>query len=296
MTDPRMGVAPFGPASLSADLRQRLEEAAAAGLLATGAAVTPRPEIVRAASTSATGLCSEPVCLKRLSEATATPIWLRGSCGIDGNTYRIHLELFDAAANAIVGARDDACEICTEAEVAETVNVASSTLRATWKHGPRPTSAGAVVAVPGAQTPPPARNSETGAPAAGSTSAAGSVQSTTRRVLPFVALAGAVAATGLGVFFAYQDGRPGDYIDGTQVDKNHLDTKGLAIASFGVGAALLVTGIVLLALPTSDASGRPSTPGTPERHSGFSPTHQVSGLSTVRLGFAGTALRLSGSF
>jgi hypothetical protein len=287
--EPRMGVAPFGPASLSPDLRLHLEEAAATGLLATGAAVTPRTEIVRAASATATGQCSEPVCLKRLAEATATPIWLRGSCSIDGTTYRIHLELFDAAADTVVGARDDACEICTEAEVAETVNVAASTLRATWKHGPRPASAGAVAAVPGSKAPRPSPISETGASAAASTSG-GSHPSTWRRVLPYVAFGGAVAATGLGVFFVYQDGRPVDPYDGTAIDKNRLDTKGLAIASFGVGAALLVTGIVLLALPPSNA------PSRMEGHASSPPARQAAGISAVSLDVAGTTLRLSGSF
>ena len=282
-----MGVAPFGPASLTADLRARLESAAAKGLVASGATVTSPAEVSRGMSATSTGLCTEPVCLKRLADATTTPLWLRGSCTIDGSTYRIHLELFDAVADAVVGARDDTCEICTESEVADTVDIAASTLRRTWKLSPKTVATGTGIA--GTATAP--TNPAGAAPTAATKESAGSRPSMWRRVAPFLAFGGAAAATGLGVYFVYQNDRLANYDSNMNRYTKRLDTKGLAIASFGAAAALLGTGIVLLVLP-----GTASAPNGAEGRADSGPARQAHRISAVALGFTGSTLELSGAF
>lgn len=285
----RMAVATFGPPSLGADLGTRLEDAAAAGLAANGAIVTPRAEVLRAQGVTGVGPCTDAGCLQRLAAATATPIWLRGSCTVEGTTYRAHLELFDATANEIVGARDDACEICTEADVAETVNVAASTLRATWKHAPRAISPiasnGSAVGAGPPAVPSGARLPSPPAPA-------GASRSALVRALPFIAFGGAAVAGGLGIFFVHENGKRVDgFNGGGMATSNLVDTKNLAIASFGVGALLLGTGIVLLAVPAASSAA-----GASGGDVDSSTASQAPRAPAVSLGFTGTGMRIAGTF
>jgi hypothetical protein len=279
-----IGIAPFGPAALSADLRARLEEAATAGLLATGASVATRETVARAASATGLAVCAEPSCLERLAGPVGTRLWLRGTCLVDGSTYRIHLELFDltgsltgspigspaASVNrpsgattpgpgAVVAARDDTCEICTEAEAAEMTNVAASALRAAWKRstaqaappplvlgrgsGPAGTAAAesritriSVTTIPAAE-PPPRR-------------------STWRRAWPVALLMAGAAAVGGGIYLIHEDGQLTDYRTGPagiRYAANLYDTKGLAIASFASAGVLIGAAAAVFALGQADA-------------------------------------------
>lgn len=270
-----IGIAPFGPAALSADLRARLEEAATAGLLATGASVATREAVAKAASASGLAACAEPSCLERLAGPAGARVWLRGTCLVEGSTYRIHLELFDLAGSstgspapsvirpaattsqagpgAVVAARDDTCEICTEAEAAEMTNVAASALRAAWKRSTPHAAAPALVLGHGSG---PAGTTAAGSRvtrisvAPGPTAEASPQPSTWRRVWPVALLVAGVAAIGGGITLLHEDGRPTDY---RPYPANLYDTKGLAIASFASAGALLGAAAVLFALGHSDA-------------------------------------------
>ncbi|MBC8132618.1 MAG: hypothetical protein H7X95_06525, partial [Deltaproteobacteria bacterium] len=134
----RIGIGIIGPAGLPADLRIRLEDAAAAGLKASGADVVSAVELSRARQSASLGTCSDTLCEQRLAQVTDTRYWLRGTCQLDTSTYRLHLELVDARSGAVVVARDDTCDICTEADAAETINVAASALKAALGRAPQP--------------------------------------------------------------------------------------------------------------------------------------------------------------
>jgi hypothetical protein len=274
-----IGIAPFGPAALSADLRTRLEEAATAGLLATGASVATRESVARAASAMGLAACAEPSCLERLAGPAGARLWLRGTCLVEGSTYRTHLELFDvtgsptgspinsvtrpsaattqAGPGAVVAARDDTCEICTEAEAAEMTNVAASALRAAWKRS-TPQAA-----------PPPLVLGHGSGPAG--TAAAGSrvtrisvttgptaeppsqQRSTWRRAWPVALLVAGAAALGGGIYLIHEDGLPTDYrtTSGGELPASLYDTKGLAIASFASAGVLIGAAAVLFAVGPS---------------------------------------------
>jgi len=271
--EPRVAVAPFAPTSLGSDLRSRLEDAATAGLLATGAALTPKLEIAKAKQSSSLGMCADPTCLAQLARATDTPFWLRGNVTTEGNTYRIHLDIFNALENAVVAARDDSCEICTEADVAETTNVASSALKTAWRKAARPLLS----------DPPPIvdRNSPTTISITPEGSGRANSTSTTRprwrRALSGALLGGGIIAAGAGAYFAYKNDShaPGDRL---------YDTKGLAIASFATAAVLVGAGVTLFVLPSARTEGSTRT-GSPSTAN-----------TTAALTWTGAGLFVHGSF
>jgi hypothetical protein len=285
-----IGIAPFGPAALSTDLRTRLEEAATAGLLATGASVATRETVARAAGAAGLAACAEPSCLERLAGPAGARLWLRGTCLVEGSTYRIHLELFDVNGSptgspfasvgrpsaatstqggpgAVVAARDDTCEICTEAEAAEMTNVAASALRTAWKRSTSRAAPPALVLGHG--------SAATGTVAAGSRATRISVStgptaevppqsSTWRRALPIALLAAGAAAIGGGIYLLHEDGRPTDFrtaeANGQPFPVNLYDTKAWAIASFASAGVLIGAAAVLFAVGQADTTAPASAP------------------------------------
>ncbi|MEP6653966.1 MAG: hypothetical protein ABJA82_11435 [Myxococcales bacterium] len=254
---PRIGVGTIGPASLPADLRIRLEDAAATGLKASGAVVMSAAELARARAASALGSCSDVLCEQRLAQVTDTRYWLRGTCQVDTSTYRLHLELVDARSGAVVVARDDTCDICTEADAAETANVAASALKATL--GRAPTIGAPVVAgAPAATGTPRAKLAgndpvlQKGTPA-GMTQVPAGVDGGPplwRRALPWVAFAAAAGAAAGGIYYlainneaSVCNGTP------TATCRVYNDTIwGQAVPLLAVSAALIATGVVLLTM------------------------------------------------
>ena len=246
----KIGVGTIGPPTLPADVRIKLEDAAAAGLTASGAQVVSAAELSRARATAALGTCSDPVCERRLAEITDTRYWLRGTCQLDTSTYRLHLELVDARSGAVAAARDDTCDICTEADAADLTNVAASSLKATLTHS----QTQQVTAAP--PLPSISHTANSDKPSDQGAGRDGPEGSAMRRALPWMFFAGAAAAVGVGAYALSIDG---DCVDMKQgICKGWYQTTWrLAVPLFAVGSALTTTGIILLGSPPA-----PTIPGT----------------------------------
>jgi hypothetical protein len=276
---PRIGIAAIGPASLPADLRIRLEDAAATGLKASGAEVVTAAELARARSASALGSCSDLLCEQRLAQVTDTRYWLRGTCQLDTSTYRLHLELVDARSGAVVVARDDTCDICTEADAAETANVAASALKAAL--GRVPSAGGGISqAAPAAITTPRAKAAAVGMgndPDERERRPAGITQEPVgteharplwRRALPWIAFAGAAGAAAGGFYYlAINNESSGCKGPAPASCYQYNDTiLGQGAPLLVVSAALIATGVVLL---TMGGRADRAAPNAAQR----SPTH-----------------------
>ncbi len=248
----KIGIGTVGPSNLPADLRIKLEDAAAAGLTASGAQVVSAAELARARATAALGTCSDPVCERRLAQIADIRYWLRGTCQLDTSTYRLHLELVDTQSGAAVAARDDTCDICTEADAADLANVAASSLKATLTRSPTSLAPPAL-----APSPPPggAVDVKIDDKTAGLN---GNQRSTWRRVLPWVALTGATAALAGGVYAFTRDDGEGTCFSGGGVQCEKLYEQPawrLGVPLIGIGAALATTGVILLRTPPAAAPG-----------------------------------------
>jgi hypothetical protein len=261
----RIGIGSIGPLTLSADFRTKLEDAAAAGLVASGATVVLAADISRARRTAGLGSCADSLCETRLARITDTHYWLRGAVQVEGSTYRIHLELLDAQTGSVAVARDDTCDICTEADAADLANVAASALKVTLTHT-HVASAPAPAAAPVPAKPNPAPTSGPVLPALIDQQSA-PPQSTLpawRRWLAWAAFGGAVAAVASGIFYVSKDGQKtgceNRMIGASNMDicADVYDTMRPGVALIGVGAVLATSGILLLTLPTgkTDSSTR----------------------------------------
>jgi hypothetical protein len=150
---PTISIVPVAGDHAPADVRARISQSLAEGLIASGADISAAPD-----------------------EATYL---LRGRVEIEGRSYTLHLEMLDRKTGSVIASREDRCEICTEAEAFETANTAASTLKAiVFK---RPPGAGAAGATPPAgaagATPPTgtaaAPKLASGTPALGAPGSAG---------------------------------------------------------------------------------------------------------------------------
>ncbi|MEO5767347.1 MAG: hypothetical protein ABIS92_03270 [Polyangia bacterium] len=253
---PRIGIGTIGPASLPADLRIRLEDAAATGLKASGAEVMTAAELARARGAAALGSCSDLLCEQRLAQVTDTRYWLRGTCQLDTSTYRLHLELVDARSGAVVVARDDTCDICTEADAAETASVAASALKAALGRAPTAASPVAAVAPAAATTREMATASDPeqhkGTPAVITPVPAGvdNDRPLWRRALPWVAFAAAAGAAAGGIYYLAINNE-GFQCKGMPTTNCRIynDTLwGQAVPLLAVSAALIASGVVLLTM------------------------------------------------
>jgi len=224
-------VVEIGPGTLPRSLTADLEAAASAGLAAAGAKVVPR---VPAAP-------GQP----------GPDTLLRGTCQVDGSTYRLHLMLEDAQTGNTLVARDDVCEICTEKDAADAVNIAASALKTALDHTPRPSTRQA------ARPAPPASVDVRGeAPSRAGT------RSRWRRVLPWVAVGVGAAGIGVGAYYLAIDGKGLDCVPGICGRSN--DSKALGIGILAAGAAVAATGLVFVLLP-SRASESPRAAAPPAR-------------------------------
>jgi hypothetical protein len=167
---PTVSVVPVGGEKAPADVRARIAQSLAEGLIASGADVSAAPD-----------------------EATYL---LRGRVEIEGRSYTLHLEMLDRKTGSVVASREDRCEICTETEAFETANTAASTLKAmVFKR----TGAGGAPAAPSGG-PPVASAAPAAAPASGSASAPGASLAVTAPASPterHAALGWTGVATGL---------------------------------------------------------------------------------------------------
>ena len=218
-------VAEIGPDTLPRSLTADLEAAAAAGLAAAGAKVVARV----------------PAAPGQASPNTL----LRGTCQVEGSTYRFHLMLQDAQSGATLVSRDDVCEICTEKDAAETVNIGASALKTALDHTPRTLAQPAAPPARLEPRPPAAQRSSSRVP--------------WRRVLPWVAVGAGAAAMGVGVYYLAIDGKGATYCDTVPGMCGKLnDSKAWGIEWLAIGAAVASTGLVFVFLPPRGQASEPA--------------------------------------
>lgn len=237
----------IGPANLPRGLAAQLEIAATAGLVAAGA------NIVTKTAPATPAACIGATCPEPTTSTDGANTLLRGSCQVEGSTYRVHLELLDAASGGVLVARDDVCEICTEKDVAEATNISASALKTTLDHTPR---AAAVRATP-APTPPALRldTRET------SDSGHHGTRQFLRKALPWAAVAAGAFGIGTGIYFLSLNGRQVDcYSNGACL--NHNDTVVQGSIWLGAGAVVAATGLVFLLRPAHETTGAPAKKST----------------------------------
>jgi hypothetical protein len=287
----RIAIGAIGPSTLAPDLRINLEEAVAAGLQASGAQVVTATDLAAVRTKGGMGNCSDANCEHRLAQITQTQYWLRGSCLLDVSTYRLHLELVDASTGRVRAARDDTCDICTEAEIVATANVAASALKAslgTPTRTPRATASPAQPATAAAAVDPVPANAS--APVLASTpTAASTMPPLWRRLLPWGAFAAAAAASAGGIYYLSIDGRGVEPCGGTPrtCDSYNDVFWRMGVPLLAAGAALATTGIVLLAL--RDGTDR-TQPATQQKVARAAPE------TTARLVISFDGVSIAGSF
>jgi len=235
----------MGPATLASEFAERLATAAGAGLTAAGGDVLP-------------AVSGAP--------SSATPDYLlRGTCAVEGSTYRLHLELVDARTQAVAVGRDDLCEICTETEVAEATNVAASALKVALERSLRAPAPAPTLVLPAKAAP---RSVEPRGVAPW------------RRALPWVAFGVGAAALGTGVYYLAIEGHGTDYNSMVDGDTRLYDkTWQYALPCLAVGAAAVVVGI--LTLPRTAARVSESSSSSPP-----SPSPRAQGLTVTPGGLA----------
>jgi hypothetical protein len=291
----RIAIGAIGPSTLAPDLRIDLEEAVAAGLQASGAQVVTATDLAAVRTKGGMGNCSDANCEHRLAQITQTQYWLRGTCLLDVSTYRLHLELVDAGTGRVRAARDDTCDICTEAEIVATANVAASALKVSLGTPMRTPPATGSPAKPAAGTaaanPVPANAS---APVLASTpTAAGTMPPLWRRLLPWGAFATAAAASAGGIYYLSIDGRGVEPCGGTPrtCDSYNDVFWRMGVPLLAVGAALATTGIILLTL--RDGSDR-NEPAAHEKVTGTAAGTVPGNVAQLVISFDGVSI--AGSF
>jgi hypothetical protein len=217
---PQVSVAPVDGDRASLELRQRMGQALAEGLIASGADVAP--------------------------PAVEAPYVLRGKLEVEGRSYVFRLEMVDRKSGGVVASREDRCEICTEAEAFETANTAASTLKAavfkrgsTAQAGGGPaTSSVVTAAAPSAPTSTPAPPVVVEAKAAPASGA--------RHAFGWAAIVGGVASAGVGAYLFGIDGSGTCDAVGEMRCPRQYDTRWGGIGLVGLGVALVGAGVVAL--------------------------------------------------
>jgi hypothetical protein len=237
----------IGPATLPRGLAAQLEIAATAGLVAAGA------NIVTGTAATPPSACAGTACREATTATDGANTLLRGSCQVEGSTYRVHLELLDAASGGVLVAREDVCEICTEKDVAEATNLAASALKTTLDHTPR-TPAARATPVP---APPPlhldARDGNSDGRHGG--------RQFLRRALPWAAVGVGAFGIGAGIYFLALNGQQkGCFTPGTCLYHYHTAVQGSIW--LGAGAVVAATGLVFLLRPAHDTAGEPAKSST----------------------------------
>lgn len=228
---PTFSVVEIGPGTLPRSLTADLEAAAAAGLSAAGAKVVARVP----ASPGEPG----PNTL------------LRGTCQVDGSTYRLHLMLQDAQTGNTLVARDDVCEICTEKDAADAVNIAASALKTALDHTPR------ALPQPIAAPAPAPIDAKPQAPRP-------SMRARLRRILPWVAVGAGAVGMGFGAYYLAIDGKNINCAPDGSICGGSKDSKAWGIEGLAIGAAVAATGLVFVLLPPR-ASDAPRSAAPPPR-------------------------------
>ena len=227
---PTFSVVEIGPGTLPRSLTGDLEAAAAAGLAAAGGKVVPR-------------VPASP------GEPGPTTL-LRGTCQVDGSTYRLHLVLEDAQTGHTLVARDDVCEICTEKDAADAVNIAASALKTALDHMPR--------ALPEQVAKPAPAPIDAKPPAARPT-----MRARLRRILPWVAVGAGAVGMGIGAYYLAIDGKATNCAPDGSICGAWNQSKTWGIEGLAIGAAVAATGLVFVLLPPRPADAPKAAVSTP---------------------------------
>ena len=248
---PKLRIAVVGLTSgkASAEVREKLDAAVAAGLAASGAEVVGAAETARRLAARGAGGCASAACLAGVAQEAGARYVVRGSVELDGRSYLLRLEMLDGASGGgVIESREDRCEICTEAEAYETASVSASALKAAVaKRLAVADAAGAAPpAPPPAASPPPVAPAHGSAPAPTVSTTAAPERAPRSRVLPLVAIGAGVAGVVTGVVLLSIDGEgtcshaPGDLCE------RRYRTKTSGLAFTGVGGVLAALGVVFL--------------------------------------------------
>ncbi len=258
-----------GPAGLPRGLATQLEAAATAGLVAAGATVLPRSPSPPPGSCPTGAACVQPT----TGPGGGAITLLRGTCQIEGSTYRVHLELVDPRSGSVLMSRDDLCEICTEKDVTESTNIAASALKA---------------ALDQAQTRAPRVPAIVAAPAAAPVALDLRDQDHRRgpgqflrRAAPWIAVGAGAYAIGAGIYFLSLSGKETGYDMNRKVNAKIYDTTGQGLIWIGAGAAVAAAGLVFvirdgreagrepMKRSDSESNSPPSPPASPRRPVGI---------------------------
>jgi hypothetical protein len=213
---PQISVAPVAGDQAAPELRQKMGQALAEGLIASGADVAP--------------------------PAVEAPYVLRGKLEVEGRSYVFRLEMVDRKTGGVVASREDRCEICTEAEAFETANTAASTLKAAvFKRGTTGQAGGGTVtlsvvtaAAPSAPTPPAVVEAKP------------ERASGARHAFGWAAIVGGVAGAGVGAYLFAIDGSGTCDAIGEISCPRQYQTRWGGVGLVGLGVALVGAGVVAL--------------------------------------------------
>ena len=161
---------------------------------------------------------------------------LRGTCQVDGSTYRLHLMLEDAQTGNTLVARDDVCEICTEKDAADAVNIAASALKTALDHTPRTIPQAVKPATPPVETRPQSPPRPT-------------MRARLRRILPWVAVGAGAVGMGIGTYYLAIDGNQLNCAPNGGICGRSNDSKAWGIEGLAIGAAVAATGLVFILIP-----------------------------------------------
>ena len=230
---PRVSVAPVAGEHATPELKEKLGQSLAEGLIASGAEIVPAP-------------------------ADATYL-LRGRVEVEGRSYTLHLEMVDRRTGAVVASREDRCEICTEAEAFETANTAASTLKAlVFKRGATPK--GVATGATAAASSPAGGSSEVAwlptavAPPASPGSGGASVQleataahpQAQHRRLGWAGVGGGLVSAGVGALLVSIDGS-GTCGHDLPACPDQYQTRWGGIGLVALGVAVVAAGVLAIA-------------------------------------------------
>jgi len=244
----KFGVVGIGPASLPPTLAAQLDSAAATGLAASGATIVGRELTARPA-----GSCEGPTCLQQVARASGAQYLLRGTCVIEGSTYRVRLDLVDGSTGAVAVSRQDTCEICTEHDVVEATNIAASALKATFDRNLRAAATAAAAPRPVASVDLRSRPDR-----------ADRTVPLWLRAAPWVAFAVAAGAIGTGAYYLSRNGEGVSCDLGEEKLCRNLHTTGLRSGLWlGGGALAGALGVLALTLTPSSPAPAATNHGSP---------------------------------
>jgi hypothetical protein len=274
----------MGPAGLPRGLATQMEAAATAGLVAAGATVLPRSPSPPPGSCPNGAACAHPT----TGPGGGAITLLRGTCQLEGSTYRVHLELVDTRSGSVLMSRDDLCEICTEKDVTESTNIAASALKAALDQArTRAPRVPAIVAAPAAA--PVAldlRDQDHRRPPG----------HFLRRAAPWIAVGAGAYAIGAGIYFLSLSGKETNYNGDLKVNTRIYDTTRQGLIWLGAGAAVAAAGMVFVIRDGRETGMEPIKHSGSDSDSSSPPSPSASSRRPVGIAVSPSGLAAWGMF